>query len=118
MKKVIIIGGGISGLSAGIYAQQRGYKTEIYEKNPMLGGECTGWNRQGYHIDNCIHWLTGSQKQDDLYSIWNNVGVLDDSVKLYREEYVYKLEMNGKQLHFWRDIEKARKEFLLLAPED
>lgn len=55
MKKVVIIGGGVSGLSAGIYAQQKGYQTEIYEKNQMLGGECTGWNRQGYHIDNCIH---------------------------------------------------------------
>ena len=118
MKKVVIIGGGISGLSAGIYAQQMGYQTEIYEKNPMVGGECTGWNRQGYHIDNCIHWLTGSQKEDDLYGIWNNVGVLDDSIQMYREEYIYKLEMDGKSLHLWRDIEKARKEFLAIAPED
>ena len=118
MKKVVIIGGGVSGLSAGIYAQQKGYQTEIYEKNQMLGGECTGWNRQGYHIDNCIHWLTGSQKDDDLYDIWNNVGVLDDSIELYREDYIYKLEMNGKKLHFWRDVEKARQEFLFLAPED
>ena len=38
MKKVVIIGGGVSGLSAGIYAQQKGYQTEIYEKNQMLGG--------------------------------------------------------------------------------
>ena len=38
MKKVVIIGGGVSGLSAGIYAQQMGYETEIYEKNPMVGG--------------------------------------------------------------------------------
>ncbi len=118
MKKVVIIGGGISGLSAGIYAQQMGYQTEIYEKNPMVGGECTGWNRQGYHIDNCIHWLTGSQKEDDLYGIWNNVGVLDDSIQMYREEYIYKLEMDGKSLHLWRDVEKARKEFLAIAPED
>lgn len=118
MKKVVIIGGGISGLSAGIYAQQMGYQTEIYEKNPMVGGECTGWNRQGYHIDNCIHWLTGSQKEDDLYGIWNNVGVLDDSIQMYREEYIYKLEMDGKSLHLWRDVEKAKKEFLAIAPED
>lgn len=118
MKKVVIIGGGISGLSAGIYAQQKGYQTEIYEKNPMAGGECTGWNRQGYHIDNCIHWLTGSRNEDDLYDIWNNVGVLDDGIELYREDYIYKLEMDGIKLHLWRDIEKARKEFLAIAPED
>lgn len=118
MKKAVIIGGGIAGLSAGIYAQQKGYRTEIYEKNPMPGGECTGWNRQGYHIDNCIHWLTGSRKEDDLYSIWKDVGVLDDSIALYREDYTYKLEMDGKTLHFWRDLEKARAEFLHFAPED
>ena len=47
MKKLIIIGGGIAGLSAGVYALQNGFDVEIYEKNAALGGECTGWNRQG-----------------------------------------------------------------------
>ncbi len=118
MKKVIIIGGGISGLTAGIYAQQNGFDTEIYEKNAMMGGECTGWNRQGYHIDNCIHWLTGCRPTDDLNRIWKNTGALTDDTELYYEPYFYKLEMDGKQLHFWRDLEKARAEFLALAPED
>ena len=31
-KKVVIIGAGVSGLSAGIYALQAGYSVEIYEK--------------------------------------------------------------------------------------
>lgn len=118
MSKVIIIGGGIAGLTAGIYAQQKGYTTEIYEKNSMVGGECTGWNRQGYHIDNCIHWLTGCRPEDDLNKIWRNIGALDDTTELYREDYTYKMEMDGKTLHFWRDIEKARKEFLEIATED
>ena len=56
-KKVVIIGAGVSGLSAGIYALQAGYSVEIYEKNKMPGGECAGWNRQGYHIDNCIKFF-------------------------------------------------------------
>ena len=47
MKKVVICGGGIAGLTAGIYAQQAGFATEIYEKNALPGGECTGWARQG-----------------------------------------------------------------------
>ena len=34
MKKVVIIGAGISGLTAGIYALQKGFAAEIYEKNP------------------------------------------------------------------------------------
>lgn len=118
MKKLIIIGGGIAGLTAGIYAQQRGYQTEIYEKNAAVGGECTGWNRQGYHIDNCIHWLTGCRPEDDLNKIWRNIGAIDDATELCYEPYFYKLEADGRVLHFWRDIEKARGEFLELAPED
>ena len=31
-KKVIIVGAGISGMTAGIYLQKAGYETEIYEK--------------------------------------------------------------------------------------
>jgi len=45
MKKVIIIGGGISGLSAGIYAQKAGFQSIIYEKHHISGGECTEWDR-------------------------------------------------------------------------
>lgn len=118
MKKVIIIGGGISGLSAGIHAQQNGFLTEIYEKNPVIGGECTGWNRQGYHIDNCIHWLTGCREGDELWEIWRNVGAIDENTELYREPYFYMLDMEGRRLHFWSDVEKARREFLEIAPED
>ena len=118
MKKIIIIGGGIAGLSAGIYGLQNGYEVTLYEKNATPGGECTGWNRQGYHIDNCIHWLTGCIPTNDLYPIWKNTGALKDDTTLYREPYFYCLHKDGKALHFWSDLEKARAEFLETAPED
>ena len=57
-KKIIIIGGGIAGLTAGIYAQKHGFISEIYEKNPIAGGLCMSWKRKGFLIDGCIHWLT------------------------------------------------------------
>jgi len=117
-KKVIIIGGGIAGLSAGIYAQQFGYDTEIYEKNAVMGGECTGWERQGWHIDNCIHWLTGCLEGEELNEIWHNVGALDDSTELYREPYMYAMETENGTLHLWCDIERTRRELLDHAPED
>ena len=54
-EKIVVIGGGIAGLTAGIYGLLSGFEVEIYEKNAIPGGECIGWNRKGYHIDNCIH---------------------------------------------------------------
>ena len=46
MKKVVIIGAGISGLTAGIYLQKAGIPTEIYEKNQIPGGQCTAHRGQ------------------------------------------------------------------------
>jgi phytoene desaturase len=62
MKKIVIIGGGIAGLSAGIFAQKNGFESTILEKHHTTGGECTGWDRRGYHIDGCIHWLVGTKE--------------------------------------------------------
>ena len=60
MKELVIVGGGVAGLSAGIYAQLRGFHATVVEKHRVPGGNLTGWNRDGRHIDNCIHWLTGT----------------------------------------------------------
>ena len=37
-KSIIIIGAGISGLSAGCYGQMNGYDTRIFELNTIPGG--------------------------------------------------------------------------------
>ncbi len=117
-KKVIIIGGGISGLSAGIYALKAGFDAEIYEKNPVAGGECTGWNRNGYHIDNCIHWLTGSDPKDPLWGVWKELGAVDENTEYVHEGKYYTSIFDGKEVTLWTDLEKTRQELLAIAPED
>jgi len=57
---IIIIGAGFAGLSAGIYAQMNGYKTQVFEMHDKPGGLFTSWKRNGFIIDGCIHWLVGS----------------------------------------------------------
>jgi phytoene dehydrogenase-like protein len=44
-KSIIIIGAGISGLSAGCYCQMNGYSTRIVEMHNKPGGLCTDWKR-------------------------------------------------------------------------
>ena len=41
-RKMAIIGAGIAGLSAGIYAQTHGFSTTIFEKNRFVGGSLHG----------------------------------------------------------------------------
>lgn len=118
MKKVVIIGGGIAGMTAGIYLQKAGFATEIYEKNAVPGGQCMGWKREGYMIDNCIHWLTGSRPGSGLHELWKEVGALGEGVELYEKEKFFTAELDGESVTFWRDKERTRKELLTLSPED
>lgn len=104
-KKVVIIGGGVAGLSAGVYARLAGFEAEIYEKNTIPGGECIGWNRKGYHIDNCIHWLTGTKKGTDLYDVWKTVGALSDETEYAKVDSFYTSEYKGEVATLWNDLE-------------
>ncbi len=117
-EKVVIIGGGVAGLTAGIYARMAGFEAEIYEKNSIPGGECVGWNRKGYHIDNCIHWLTGTRKDTEMYRVWETVGALSDDTKYAEINAFYSAIYQGQTATLWNDLEKTRDELIALSPED
>ena len=117
MKKIVIIGGGIAGLSAGIFAQKNGFNSIIVEKHHTLGGECTGWDRQGYHIDGCIHWLVGTKKGTQIHDLWTNVGALD-GVEIYHPESFIAVEHEGVTVNFYRDLDRLKSSWLEISPED
>lgn len=117
-KKIVIVGGGIAGLSAGIYGRLAGYEVEIYEKNPVAGGQCMGWNRKGCHIDNCIHWLTGTKKGSPLRRVWETVGALEEDTPFADCDKFYTYIADGKRATLWKDLDRTQAELLALAPED
>lgn len=117
MKKIVIIGGGIAGLSAGIFAQKNGFESIILEKNRSLGGECTGWDRQGYHIDGCIHWLVGTKEGTPIHELWKTVGALD-GVDIYHPETFLSFEHDGVTVHLYRDLDRLRSSWIELSPQD
>ena len=118
MKKIVVAGGGIAGLSAGIYGLLAGYEVAVYEKNAVAGGQCMGWNRKGYHIDNCIHWLTGTRQGTDLRKVWETVGALAPDSKFAETEAFYTSYAGTQRATLWKDLEKTEKELVKLAPED
>ena len=117
-KKIIIIGAGISGMTAGIYALDNGYDVTIYERHSIVGGQCTGWNRKGAYIDGCAHWIVGTNPQSDFYPIWRHLGAFDSNTTIFETEYFAKFDINREVVTFYADLEKLEKEFLRVAPED
>jgi phytoene dehydrogenase-like protein len=116
-KSVAIIGGGISGLTAGIFAQKNGFESVVLEKHHTMGGECTGWDRENYHIDGCIHWLVGTKEGTPIRQLWESVGALD-GVEIYHPESFLAFEHQDITVHFYRDLERLKSSWLEISPDD
>jgi len=57
---VIVIGGGLAGLSAGIALAEAGWRVRLFEQRPYLGGRATSYVLpDGEHVDNCQHVTLG-----------------------------------------------------------
>jgi len=55
-KSVIVIGGGLAGLAAGVALADSGFRVRLFEKRPFLGGRATSYVLpNGEHVDNCQH---------------------------------------------------------------
>ena len=117
-KSVIIIGGGFAGLSAGIYAQMNGYKTEIFEMHDLPGGLCTAWKRKGYTIDGCIHWLVGSSPESGMHRFWEEVGIIQGREIVNMDEYMRYESADGRTLILYTDVDRLEKHLLEFSPQD
>ncbi|MFZ5799337.1 MAG: hydrogenase iron-sulfur subunit, partial [Thermodesulfobacteriota bacterium] len=45
-KKILVLGGGIAGMTAALEASKAGYEATIVEKEGVLGGKANGWRKQ------------------------------------------------------------------------
>ncbi len=118
MTKVSIIGGGVSGLAAGIYAQLSGMESVIYEGHTVIGGQCTSWKRKGFHIDNCVHWMTGTSPSKEIYQVWEDVGVIGEGCPMIKHDYFLQVDFDGVKGHAYRDLAKMEEELCRISPED
>ncbi|MDR0497500.1 MAG: NAD(P)/FAD-dependent oxidoreductase [Treponema sp.] len=118
MKKVIVIGAGISGLSAAIYAQRSGFEVTLCEQHSIAGGMCTSWRRKEYLFEGAVHWLTGSSPKTYLHQVWEETGALNERVKVFLDEPFYAVEWDGQIINLYRDIEKTAEHLLAISPSD
>ena len=117
MKKVIIIGGGVSGLSAGIFALKSGFDVTVYERGFVAGGNLTGWQRGDCHIDNCLHWLTGTNPNTNTYKDWVEVGMLGE-VEVEYPKTLYTYSFGTRKLSLSSDLSEFKENLHRISPLD
>jgi phytoene dehydrogenase-like protein len=116
--KVIIIGGGVAGLSAGIYGQLNGFETRVFEMHTIPGGQCTAWDRGEFRFDYCLHWLIGT-RSSVFHDIWKETNVINDTVQIVDND-IHTLVKDDKWGEFviYTNVDKWQDYLINLAPED
>ncbi|MFZ2658478.1 MAG: NAD(P)/FAD-dependent oxidoreductase [Victivallales bacterium] len=118
----IIIGGGLSGLAAGIRLSHFGKKICILEKHSRLGGLNSHYTRGGYEIDSGLHAMTnfttkGGPKSAPLAKLLRQLRIQHDELEL-REQKHSLVCFPGVSLEFTNDFEFLKAEIQNKFPHD
>ncbi len=89
---VLVIGGGLAGLSAAAALGSEGYRVRVLEARPFLGGRATSYEAGGETIDNCQHVLLRCCV--NLLDFYTRLGVRE-LIVFHREFYF--LEPGGRK---------------------
>ena len=119
-KSIIIIGAGVAGLSAGIYARKNGYDVTIYESHYLPGGMCTAWQRKGFTFEGCLHFLglVGTSPAHVYYRLWRELGVVPNTRMIHHDVFHTFQDTSGRTLNIYTDADRLEKELLSLSPSD
>jgi len=81
---VAVIGGGLAGLSAGSALADAGYRIELFERRPYVGGRASSYElpATGEVVDNCQHVLLGCCT--NLVDFYRRLGV-EQQIRWYDE---------------------------------
>ena len=82
---IVILGSGMGGLVCGDILSREGYSVCVLEKNKQIGGCLQTYVREKMIFDSGVHYLGGLEKGQNLYQIFQYLGIMD-KLKLKRME--------------------------------
>ena len=111
--QLIIIGGGLSGLAAGIRSARFGQKTLIVEGHSLPGGLNSYYYRKGYLLETGLHAMTNFAAPGNKHAPLNR---LFRQLKLSRKHFITH-EQLGSEVIFPRTSLRFSNDFELLCDE-
>lgn len=107
-KKIIIVGAGPGGLTAGMILSSRGFDVEIYEKQDRVGGRSRNITQDGFNFDMGPTFLMMKFLLDEMFELAGED--IDDYMKSTRLDPMYTLDFGDFQMDISGDREKMKSE--------
>ncbi|WP_217587974.1 phytoene desaturase family protein [Lentibacillus saliphilus] len=117
MKNVLVIGGGLGGLSAAISLAQHGYNVTLYEKNDHLGGKLNRLEQDGFGFDLGPSILTMPHIFEKLFT--NSGKRMADYVKIQRLDKEWRSFFpDGTMIDLYGNLDKMTQMNTTLSSQD
>ena len=113
---VVIIGGGISGLTLGALLGKFGFRCCIVEKEPHPGGYLAGFTRKGFFFDTAIHWLNQFNKEGISHRCFSFID--KNYPKPTPLKNIQRYQTDNFNILVCDDINKVKTDFLTAFPEE
>jgi phytoene dehydrogenase-like protein len=117
-RRVVIIGAGIAGLCAAVYARKSGYDVTLLEKHDTPGGLATSWRRGEYTFETCLHWLLGSAPGAPLHDHWREVFDIDALAFIQPPLYARIEDAQNGHLTVLSNVDRMEAVLIADAPQD
>ncbi len=113
----IVIGGGLSGLTAASLLAKRHLKVAVIEKSYNPGGSCGIFKRGHVTFDQGSAMLYGFGEEGfNAHRFVFNC--LEESIDILRHDLLYCVNFKGRRIPFWPDVEKFADELSLVFPAE
>lgn len=116
-KTILIIGGGLGGLSAAISLAQSGYKVSLYEKNNHIGGKLNRLEQDGFGFDLGPSILTMPKVFEKLFT--GSGKNMKDYVPIIKLNHQWRSFFpDGNVIDLYEDLEDMQNKNLSLSKKD
>lgn len=117
MKKIIIIGAGLGGLSAACRLAKSGFSVTVLEKNAVVGGKVNLIESGGYRFDTGASLVTLPHVFEELFEFCGRR--LEDYLTFERLDPICRyFWSDGTRFDASQDLEKTEEQIARIAPED
>jgi len=118
MKRTIIIGGGLGGLTTGALLSKKGFDVTLLEQHEVIGGCATTFKRKGgFTCEVGLHELDGLYTDKQKREIFEELGVYKNLEFIKPNEF-FKLKTEAIEFIMPEGFFKAKEKLILYYPKD
>ena len=118
-KKIIVVGGGLSGLVSSCLLAKAGYAVVLVEKEKEVGGCLQNFCRRGYRFETGMHYFGAMGSGEFLSRLFRYLEVLDKvEFSLYKDTVFDRISIGGNCYDFCSGFDLFEETFTRYFPNE